>query len=261
MTRRIWQLHEGDGPLVATALHSGHRVREEVLRHLALDEGDRLRKEDLYTERWTKVAPTRIVGLHSRFEVDLNRPRERAVYRGPEDAWGLHVWKRPLPKEVVERSLAQYDAFYRRLCALYAQLAEHHTQFVVFDLHAYNHRLRGPEGPPSDPEVRPQVNVGTGTMKDRRRWAGVIERFMSDLAAFDFPGGNLDVRENVKFSGGHCAAWTHATFPDSGCVLSIEVKKFYMDEWSGEADLSRVEAIGRALESTVPGVLEELANA
>ena len=29
----------------------------------------------------------------SRFEVDLNRPREEAVYRVPEDCWGLDVWR------------------------------------------------------------------------------------------------------------------------------------------------------------------------
>ncbi len=63
----------------------------------------------------------------------------------------------------------------------------------------------------------------------------MIDRFISDLSGFDFPGGRLDVRENVKFRGGNCGAWAHATFPDSACVLSIEVKKFFMDEWTGDA--------------------------
>ena len=41
---------------------------------------------------------------------------------------------------------------------------------VVFDLHTYNHRRNGPDGPPADPAGNPQVNIGTGTM-NRDRWA------------------------------------------------------------------------------------------
>jgi hypothetical protein len=82
----------------------------------------------------------------------------------------------------------------------------------------------------------PQINVGTGTMRDRDRWERVIDRFMDDLTGYDFPGGALDVRENVRFRGGACAAWTHRTFPEAACVLSIEVKKFFMDELTGRAD-------------------------
>ena len=34
------------------------------------------------------------------------------MYRKPEDAWGLQVWKGDPPEEEVEKSLAAYDAFY-----------------------------------------------------------------------------------------------------------------------------------------------------
>ncbi len=37
--------------------------------------------------------------------------------------------------------------------------------------------------------VNPQVNIGTGTMRNRQKFAGVIDRFINDLASFDFPGG------------------------------------------------------------------------
>ena len=112
MTDQIWRLHLGSGPLIATAVHDGHDVRDEVARHLALGDAERLREEDPFTGEWTQAAPTRVVGTRSRFEVDLNRPREKAVYRTPEDAWGLTVWKDDPPQEMFERSLAEYDAFY-----------------------------------------------------------------------------------------------------------------------------------------------------
>ena len=100
MTDRIWEELIGDGPLVATAVHDGHRVRDNLLALMKLDDAGRLREEDPFTAHWTTVAPTRVIGLHSRFEVDLNRPRDKAVYRSPEDAWGLDVWSGPLPPPV-----------------------------------------------------------------------------------------------------------------------------------------------------------------
>ncbi len=100
MEEKIWNITRGKGPIVATAIHDGHEVRDEVLRHMALDEAGRLREEDPFSARWTEVAPTRVVGLRSRFEVDLNRPRDKAVYRTPEDAWGLKVWTSSLPEEI-----------------------------------------------------------------------------------------------------------------------------------------------------------------
>ena len=256
----IWTLKRGEGPLVATAIHDGHEVRAEVRNHMVLDEAERLREEDPYTGRWTTIAPTRIVGLRSRFEVDLNRPREKAVYRTPEDAWGLQVWADQLPDTIAERSLSGYDAFYAELEGLYRSLAERFGRFLVLDLHAYNHRRDGPRGPTADPKGNPQVNVGTGTMIDRGRWARLIDRFIDELSTYEFPGGPLDVRENVRFQGGACGAWAHRTFPEEVCVLSIEVKKFFMDEWTGEPDEVLVKAVGAALRSTLSGALEELAR-
>jgi N-formylglutamate deformylase len=253
----IWQEELGDGPLVAVAVHAGHDVRREVAGHLALGEADRLREEDPYTEEWTVIAGTRITVTRSRFEVDLNRPRDKAVYRTPEDAWGLRVWQQDPPEDLVAASLAAYDDFYARLRDILEEVVGRHGRFVVLDLHSYNHRREGTDAPAADPDANPQVNVGTGTM-DRSRWAPVVNRFLGDLRAYDFPGGGLDVRENVKFQGGHLARWIHESFPRGGCALAIEFKKFFMDEWTGEVDRVMMAAIPEALRSTVPGMLEEL---
>ena len=254
---QMWRIQEGDGPLIATAIHDGHRIREEALELIALEEPNRLREEDPYTGGWTEVAPTRVIGLHSRFEVDLNRPREKAIYILPEDAWGLHVWKSRPPEAIVAASLAQYDAFYADVRKLLSTLETRFGKFVVFDLHTYNHRREGPDGPPADPQGNPEVNLGTGTM-DRDLWGPLVDRFVEDLRSFDFLGRHLDVRENVKFKGGNFPRWIHQNFPGTGCALAIEFKKFFMDEWTGKLDERECRAIRRALESTVPGVLEEL---
>jgi len=253
----IWRERPGDGPLIATAVHDGHAARDEVAALFAIDDAARLREEDPFTRQWVDVAPTTIVGLRSRFEVDLNRPRDKAVYRKPEDAWGLHVWKHDPPEEVVGRSLAEYDRFYEAMRQLLKRTEQQHRLFVVYDLHSYNHRREGPDGPEADAEGNPQVNIGTGTM-DRARWAPVVDRLIHDLREFDFPGGKLDVRENVKFQGGQWSRWIGETFPQSGIPIAIEFKKFFMDEWTGRPNLEIVDAIGKALDSTVPGVLSVL---
>ena len=255
----IWRLKRGDSPLVATAIHDGHALREEVAHLMGLSEADQLREEDPFTGEWVSVAPTQVVGLRSRFEVDLNRPRQKAVYLTPADAWGLHVWQSDPPADLVTRSLAQYDAFYAEMKRLFSEMTEQFGRFIVFDLHTYNHRREGADGPMADPAQNPEVNIGTGTL-NRDRWGPLIERFIADLHAFDFLGRHLDVRENVKFQGGNFPRWIHQTFPQTGCALAIEFKKFFMDEWSGQPDRSQVTAIRLALQSTVPGVLAELQN-
>jgi N-formylglutamate amidohydrolase len=248
-------------PVVAAAIHDGHQVRPEVASRLALSEPERLREEDPFTARWTDIVPIRVIGCRSRFEVDLNRPREKAVYRVPADAWGLTVWNEtPLSEEIVKRSLAIYDAFYADVQALLKDLEARHGAFVVLDLHTYNHRRDGPQAAPAAPDQNPEVNIGTGTLLRPELWSPLIARFMSDLRRFDFQGRQLDVRENVKFKGGQFGRWIHQTFPETACALSVEFKKFFMDEWTGIPDPAQLTTIREALVSTLPGLCESLAR-
>jgi hypothetical protein len=71
----------------------------------------------------------------------------------------------------------------------------------------------------------------------------------------------LDVRENVKFFGGQFPRWIHDNFPETVCALAIEVKKFFMNEWTGELDLRQHAALGDALSHAARGVRQELESA
>lgn len=244
-------------PLVTTAIHDGHKLRKEVAEIMALNEDERLREEDPFTGEWITIGNTQIIATQSRFQVDLNRPREKAVYQKPEDAWGLNVWKSEPSQELVSSSLAEYDAFYKEAFQIFSDLEKQFGHFVIFDLHSYNHRREGVNGEAADPAANPEVNIGTGTM-ERKKWGSLIDRFINDLHNYDYNGRKLDVRENVKFKGGQFPRWIHQTFPESACSISVEFKKFFMDEWSGEPDVQQLEKIRLALQSTIPGVLEEL---
>ncbi len=251
----------GDSPLIAAAIHDGHALRSEIARLIALSESDRLREEDPFTARWAEIAQTRIVGERSRFEVDLNRPRDGAVYLTPEQAWSLEVWKEPLPPEVIDRSLAMHDAFYDELRQLLDGIVEKHGRFVVYDIHSYNHRRDGPHAEPAAAARNPEINVGTSNMPPGR-WDALVARFVADMARGDPERDRpFDVRVDVKFKGGFFSRWVHENYPDTGCSLAIEMKKFFMDEWTGEPFETEIRSVRRALEATVPGVLEELFSA
>lgn len=247
----------GKSPIIAAAIHNGHDTRVDVDEHLALDEKTQLREEDPVTGEWTQIAKTQIVGLRSRFEVDLNRPRDKAVYLTPEDAWGMNVWDGPPDHEMIEASLREYDEFYAGVRELLDEMLEEHQRLVVYDLHTYNQYRDDATGAPGDATLNPEVNVGTGTM-DREYWAPVVDRLITDLRNYDFHGRHLDVRENVKFQGGHFGRWIHENYPHRVCAVAIEFKKFFMDEWEGEPDAFEVECIYRALRSTLPGVRSAL---
>lgn len=257
MTDEDWVITHGDGPIIATAIHAGHRLRPEIAAITALEDGVRLREEDPFTDHWLSIAETTVAVAVSRFEVDLNRPRDTAVYADPADAWGLDLWKQTLPQDLIDRSLHNYDAFYRDLAALCDTVADRHERFVVLDLHSYNHRRQGPDAPVDDPVKNPEINVGTGSV-DRSMWGGIVDAFSEALAAHPFDGGHLDVRENVRFRGGHMSRWLNARYQDRGCTLAIEVKKVYMDEWTGRADEAVIVNIGEALSTGVAAITATL---
>ena len=257
MIENNWTIKQGTGPVVATAIHDGHEVRSEVARLLDIDENDRLREEDPFTGILTEIAENRIIVRQSRFEFDLNRPREKAVYRKPEDAWGLKLWKQPIPEEVIERSIRLYDSFYKTVYSYLKDMEKNYGRFIVLDLHSYCYMRNGADLACEPDEANPDVNIGTGSM-NRSLWANVTDRFIGDLRDFEFLGKHLDVRENIRFRGGHFSKWIHETFPATGCCLAVEIKKMFMGEWSGLLYEEVFGEIKNALLSAVPGITNEL---
>jgi N-formylglutamate deformylase len=246
------------GQLVTTAIHAGHQLRPALAELVALDADDRRREEDPYTDQLLGEVGVRVHVHQSRFEVDLNRARDEAVYEHPDDAWGLNVWKRELPSAEIERSRTLHDQFY-------AELADHMDRLaaqgpvLVLDLHSYNHHREGPDGPPAAAGDNPEVNVGTGAL-DRPRWGHVVDVFIDQLRTQTVDGRPLDVRENVRFRGGHLSRWVAANYPDTACTLALEFKKLFMDEWTGECDTDHIAQLRHALHSVVPTVLATLAE-
>jgi hypothetical protein len=242
---RWWTVQRGAGPVVATAIHDGTDLREEVAAAMKLSVPDRFREEDPFTGQAVAGVPTHVIVHRSRFEFDLNRGAEDAIYQTPEQSWGLDVWHEPPAPQLVERSLALHAAYYAMLGDLLDAVAREHERFVVLDVHSYNHRRNGPEAAPTPQHQAPDINIGTFSTP-REQWAGLLDPLMEAMRGFDFNGRRLDVRENIAFQGkGEQTRFIHQRYPGRACAIALEFKKFYMDEWSGEPDPAELDAMRR----------------
>jgi len=251
-----WSAHRGASPVIGTAIHNGHHLRGDLEDLMTLNSDERLREEDPFTEFFIRDLPNRIVFHRSRFEVDLNRARDGAIYFRPEQAWGLEVWKEQLPDTAIATSLHVHDAYYAMLEAYLADVEQQYGAFVLLDIHSYNHRRDGADAPEMAFDKAPQINIGTSSM-DREHWARVLDPFMDQLRIFEFRGEPMDVRENIAFQGkGEQTRFVHERFPQTGCAIAIEFKKFFMDEWTGEPDIEALQALRRMIRLSVP-VLEQ----
>ena len=160
-----WDLVIGGGPVMATAIHDGHAIRESLLPHVALDPVARRREEDPMTGMLTAVADTRLRVRTSRFQVDLNRPREKAISSDPADTWGLQVWQGPLPEVEIARSLALHDRFYAMMRSLLDEMVAEWSCVLLLDIHSYNHRRNGADASPAAPANNPDIELDVTTLE------------------------------------------------------------------------------------------------
>lgn len=243
-----FEIVTGKSPFITAAIHDGHHVRDELHEWLSVPEHERIREEDPYTSYLAEVSESRIIGKTSRFEVDLNRPREKAVYRKPADAWGMHVWRKRLPDDLVERSLAKYDAFYAAVENFLIGTITRFGYFVVLDIHSYNHRRDRDR----EPAPGPEINIGTSSLPDR--WEPSKDAFVRRLRQIEINDHIMDVRENINFKGGEFSKWINENFGRHGFSLAIEFKKLFMDEWTGRVDIHYLNSLRTALVKTIPAI-------
>ncbi len=233
------------GQLVATSIHAGHDLRPEVADLMILDESKRRREEDPYTDAIGSLMPARLLVHRSRFEADLNRSRDMAIYAGPEYCWGFDVWNTGgLPADVAARSLEYWDAFYADLAVRLDELAAR-GPFVILDVHSYNHRRPGPDEPDEPWDKNPELDLGTGKV-DREQFTPVIDTLRDVMTAQGF-----DVRDEIKFFPKQMSNWVHHRYPGIGCVMTLEFKKTFMDEWTGVPDPEHLDLLARAMTQTI----------
>lgn len=253
----VYEIIAFNTPLIAVALHSGHQVDADVRSDMCLSEQERAREEDPYTDFLADLPVSKAIVHLSRFQVDLNRTPGKAIYRRPEDAWGLKVW-RAAPDAVMEpRFMDSYTRFYEEMGRLIRQTIQVFGRFLVLDLHSYNYRRDDPfQAAPA--AAAPEINLGTVHNPDK--WRPLITNVKRYLQHHRIMGHPADVRENVIFKGGAFSAWVAENFGDYGPVLSLEFKKTFMDEWTGVVDVPHLMALKAMLETALPFLEYELSR-
>ncbi|OBX20671.1 hypothetical protein A9995_02955 [Erythrobacter sp. QSSC1-22B] len=239
---------------MVTAIHAGHTIRNSLRPWLEIEDQARLREEDPLTDFFLPSGDTIVRANRSRFEFDLNRPARKAVTVDPEDTWGLRIWSPDLPRDEIETSLDLHRRFYALMAERVEAMIAEHGQILVLDIHSYNHRRNGADGA-ADPQAEsPDIDLGATTLNEAI-YGDLLEEFAQGLRSRPVRGQSPDVRVNVRWEdGGHFPEWLHTTYGDAACVITLEYKKIFMDEWGHHADIL-------ALQDLREGFLAGLANA
>ncbi len=206
-------------PYVCGAVHDGNQFRKELWDNCLHSQYERWYEEDPETRNMVISHPILIAGRDSRFEYDLNRIPEEAVF---ETAWGKKLWKEPLSENEKEKSLAKHTAFFKVTHALIDKIESKFGCCIVYDMHSYNWQRW-------DREV-PTWNLGTSNV-DNDRFGEEIESWRHSLSEIKLPHGIKSTADinNTFFGNGYFLKYITKNFKNT-LVLATEIAKVYCDE-------------------------------
>ena len=233
-------------PFICGAVHDGHQFRPSLWNNCKHTEYERWYEEDPCTKQMVQSFPIILAGRDSRFEYDLNREPERAVY---EDAWGKQLWKQPLSEKEKNLSLQKHANFYKVTHALCQKLESDFQKVVVFDMHSYNWKRW-------DREV-PVWNLGTSNI-DQKRFGKLTESWSDKLGSMQLPNGIANTSKiNDTFQGnGYFLKYITKNFNNT-LVLATEISKVYCDELSGVIYPEVVQSVEQQLKTLIPQMVKE----
>ncbi|TJY33335.1 N-formylglutamate amidohydrolase [Pontimicrobium aquaticum] len=228
-------------PYVCAAIHDGHQFRKELWDNCLHTAYDRWYEEDPETKNMIASHPIVIAGCDSRFEYDINRPPEEAVF---ETAWGKQLWKNTLPEVQKQKSLAKHKAFYKVVHALIDTIESKYGMAIVYDMHSYNWKRW-------DREV-PTWNLGTSNV-DNERFDEDIETWRQSLSEIILPSNikSTALINNTFFGNGYFLKYITNNFKNT-LVLATEIAKVYCDEHKQVIFPEIVSSVAAQLKARIP---------
>ena len=235
-------------PIIATAIHAGHHVRDELIPLMKITSKQRLFEEDTATEEMIQGLPNTIWGLESRAVYDLNRSLDLALPLTPEKFWGIKVYETQPTPEMNQKSLESHTRFYDFMGTIVAHMLNKFNVCIVLDIHSYNISRQREKGFVSPPVF----NLGTESL-DCSKWKSQINTWLMALKNISLPRGiTTTVAENEVFSGKGELCKRLSGWDDRILVLPTEVSKVYMDEHTGKVYGEIVEAIRNEFHKITP---------
>jgi len=228
-------------PFVCGAVHDGHHFRPSLWDNCLHTEYERWYEEDPCTKQMVRSHPIVLAGCDSRFEYDLNRHPDTAIYT---DAWGKQLWNSPLAENERQHSLQKHGNFYRVVDALIGKLESLFPQVLVFDMHSYNWKRW-------DREV-PVWNLGTANI-DNTRFGATAEAWRAKLGTLVLPheiASTSKINDTFQGNGYFLKHITHKF--QHTLVLATEISKIYCDEHTGVVFPEVVDAVEKQLLELIP---------
>jgi hypothetical protein len=209
-------------PYVCAAVHNGHHFPKDLWKNCHHTEHERWYEEDPDTGQMISGLPITLIAHDSRFEYDLNRAPETAIY---QTAWGKTLWKKPLSTEKKDRALQKHENFYRVALTLLVKLEEIFGSTVFYDMHSYNWKRW-------DREV-PVFNIGTSQV-DQEKYGNIITQWQHILDDMPLPiNQKVTCTINDVFQGnGYFLKYITANSLNT-LVLATEISKIYCNESTG----------------------------
>lgn len=211
-------------PYICAAIHQGTQLRGDLKEKIELSDFEKWQEEDPYTEDFISSLPIRIVGLDSRYEYDLNRDPNNCIY---EIAWEKTVWKNPLTEKNKQLSLHKHSEFYRAVTALVETIEKKFGACIVYDIHSYNYkRIKNVEPP--------LFNIGSEKI-DNKKFGEFVDTWQRELSKIKVNNVINESAINKVFYGrGYFLNFITSKFENT-LVLATEVKKVYVNEFTGDA--------------------------
>ncbi|HXR57145.1 MAG TPA: N-formylglutamate deformylase [Casimicrobiaceae bacterium] len=230
----LWQLHQGDSPLIVSVPHAGRHVPDAIALRMQPN-ALALPDTDFHVDRLYRFVPatgaTFVVATHSRYVVDLNRdPSGAALYPGADntelcptrtfanDAIYL-PGEAPSGREIAARRATFFDPYQALLATQIARVHDRHGHALLLDGHSIAAVV-----PRFFAGRLPDLNLGTA---DGHSCAPSVEALAAGVLS---RASGFTHVVNGRFKGGYITR--HFGAPDRRVhALQLEmVQDCYMDE-------------------------------
>jgi N-formylglutamate deformylase len=239
----------GRSPIIGTALHYHHDIRPDIAPKLQLGTAARHYEEDPFTHRFLGKIMHCLTPNQSRYEFDLNRPPDTTIYSSPALAWGQQVWGEPLNQYEREFCLEKWYEFHTMMDCAVEDAITNFGQAIVLDFHSYNYQRKGATDWRTDD--KPVINLGTRHLNLDDAGRKIVDDFAEDLKQHTVLGEECMVQENGVFYGGYLNRRLSHLFGPRVITLSVEYKKVYMDETTGEVHDDILDDLASQIDDTI----------
>ncbi len=209
-------------------IHAGTWMPQSVQQKLQINPKYKTFEEDIDTHKIYAPLVFENAGIwidnkQSRFLIDFNRKKKRAIYKDTNQAFDdtpfaqSQIFKQDLTVREQTQAYQTYDEFYFTL----QQLLDSHYFNIIFDGHSMNDRNNRP-------------NISFGTEFIPQFYMPIVKSMQRKMISL----GYSPVKLNTPYGGGYIVEWLKEQYPHK-FIFSMEVNKKLYTKAKGLATAKR----------------------